>query len=117
MSQEQTIILCFKITEIASVVTIAAFIACYSLWAPWHRNPIGRTIVFKDIALILILIPSILSIFVNFNRLTSHIAAWFDVGSFALVPILMCWRIVVFGRIHKAGKLPQNGRHEGDGQP
>ena len=117
MSQEQAILLAFKVTEIASVVTIAAFIACYSRWAPWHRNAIGRTIVLKDIALILVLIPSILSIFINFNRLTSHIAAWFDVGSFALVPVIMVWRIAVFRRIHKDGQqvpLAPDGSDEGD---
>jgi uncharacterized BrkB/YihY/UPF0761 family membrane protein len=104
VSQEDAIVLAFKVVEVASVVTIAAFIACYSRWAPWHRNPIGRTIVLKDVALMLVLIPSILSIFINFNRLTSHIAAWFDVGSFALVPIIMVWRIFVFRRIHQDGK-------------
>ena len=114
MSQEQAILLAFKVAEIASVVTIVAFILCYSRWANWRSNAIGRTIVFKDIALILVLIPSILSIFINFNRLTSHIAAWFDVGSFALVPVIMVWRIVVFGKIHRAGKLPQNGNDGGN---
>ena len=113
MSQDDAILLAFKVVEVASVVAIAAFTICYSRWAPWWANPIGRTIVLKDIALILVLIPSILSIFINFNRLTSHIAAWFDVGSFALVPIIMCWRIFVFRKIHKAGQLPRNGNHEG----
>lgn len=107
MSQDQWIVLAFKVAEVASVVTIGAFIACYSRWARWYKNPIGRTIVFKDIALILVLLPSILSIFFRFNRLTSHIAAWYDIGSFALVPVIMCWRIAVFGKIHRAGKLGQ----------
>ena len=114
MSQEQAILLAFKIVEVASVVTIVLFIACYSRWARWMSNPIGRTIVLKDIALILVLIPSILSIFINFSRFTSHIAAWFDVGSFALVPIIMCWRIAVFRKIHKAGQLPQDGNEDGE---
>ena len=101
MTQDNVILLAFKVVEVASVVTIAAFILCYSRWAAWFRNPIGRTIVLKDIALVLVLIPSILSIFFSFNRLTSHIAAWFDVGSLALVPIIMVWRIAVFRKIHK----------------
>ena len=58
----------------------------------------------KDIALILVLIPSILSIFFSFNRLTSHIAAWFDIGSFALVPVIMAWRTIVWHRIHREGR-------------
>ena len=116
MSQDAAIILAFKVVEVASVVTIVAFIACYSQWtkAKCWTNPIGRTIVFKDISLILVLIPSILSIFWHWNRLTSHIAAWFDVGAFALVPVIMIWRVIVFGKIHRAGRLPQNGNEDGD---
>ena len=103
MNQDQWIILAFKVVEVASVVTIVAFIACYSRWAPWWRHPIGRTIVLKDISLILVLLPSILSIFLKFNWLTSHIAAWFDVCAFALVPVIMVWRVFVFRKIHRAG--------------
>ena len=88
MSQEQALVLAFKVVEVASVVTIVAFIACYSRWADWIHNPIGRTIVYKDVALILVLIPSILSIFLHFSRFTSRVAGWFDVGAFALVAIL-----------------------------
>ena len=117
MTQDNVILLAFKVVEVASVVTIVAFIACYSRWARWWSNPIGRTIVYKDIALILVLVPSILSIFWHFNRLTSHIAAWFDVGSFALVPIIMVWRVIVFGKIHRAGKqaAAQADRDDGGG--
>lgn len=111
MSQDQAILLAFKVVEVASVVTIAVFITCYSRWARWWSNPIGRTIVLKDIALVMVLIPSILSIFLHFNRLTSHIAAWFDVGSFALVPVIMCWRTLVFWKVHRDG----NGKSGSDG--
>lgn len=107
MNQEQAIILGFKVVEVASVVAISAFVICYSRWARWWSNPIGRTIVFKDIALLLVLLPSILSIFFQFSRLTSHIAGWFDVGAFALVPVVMIWRIAVFRGIHKAGQSSQ----------
>ena len=111
MTQDAAILLAFKVVEVASVVTIAAFVTCYTWWtrAKCWTNPIGQTIVIKDLALLLVLIPSILSIFFQFNRLTSHIAAWFDVGSFALVPVIMCWRIVVWRNIHRAGKLNGNG--------
>ena len=106
MSQDEIILLAFKMVEVASVVTIVVFICCYTWWtrAKCWTNPIGQTIVYKDIALVLVLVPSILSIFLSFNRLTSHIAAWFDVGSFALVPVIMIWRVFVFRKTHLAGK-------------
>jgi hypothetical protein len=113
MSQEDAIILAFKVVEVASVVSIVAFVAYYTKVAPWWRDPIGRTIVIKDLALILVLIPSILSIFLHFSRLSSYVAAWFDVASFALVPVIMCWRIVVWRKIHKAGTLNGNDTLEG----
>ena len=110
------IILAFKVVEVASLVTIIAFVACYTWWTRgkcW-TNPIGQTIVAKDAALILVLLPSILSIFWHFNRLTSHIAAWYDVGSFALVPAIMVWRVIVFRKIHRDG----NGKDgSGDEEP
>jgi hypothetical protein len=117
VTQDQAIDLAFKVVEVASVVSISAFILCYSRWAKWWLNAIGRTIVIKDIALLLVLIPSILSIFIDFNRLTSHIAAWFDVGSFGMVPVVMAWRIFVFGKIHKAGRLPPGSSDEKEGGP
>lgn len=119
MSQDQAIILGFKVTEVASLVTIVAFVAYYTWLVPWWKNPIGRTIVVKDLALILVLLPSVLSIFFHFNRLTSYVAAWCDVGSFALVPVIMVWRIFVWRKLARLGLLSRNGRSgEGhDDQP
>jgi len=115
MTQDAAIVLAFKIVEIASVVTIAVFVGCYTWWTKgkcW-TNPIGQTIVIKDIALVLVLIPSLLSIFLHFNRLTSHIAAWFDVASFAMVPVIMVWRVIAWRKIHKAGALNGSDTPEG----
>lgn len=112
MTQDQAIILGFKITEVASLTAIIAFIAYYTAVARWWRHPVGRTIVAKDVALILVLLPSVLSIFFRFNRLTSYVAAWFDIGSFALVPVIMGWRIWVWRRLDRLGRLPRNGQDE-----
>jgi hypothetical protein len=115
VTQDASIVLAFKVVEVASVVTIATFVGCYTWWTKgkcWS-NPIGQTIVLKDIALVLVLIPSLLSIFIDFNRLTSHIAAWFDVASFAAVPVIMVWRVIAWRKIHKAGHLQQGGSDEG----
>jgi hypothetical protein len=113
MTQDDTLILAFKVVEVASVVTIAAFIAYYTKAAKWWANPIGRTIVLKDLALILVMLPSILSIFMKFNRFTSHVAGWFDVGAFALVPVIMVWRVIVFRKIHRAGLLEHDDETPG----
>ena len=101
MSQDQWLILLLKIVLVCGAVSVALFVAEYTWRAAWWRNPIGRTLVVKDILLILCLVPSILSLFLSFNRLTSHIAAWVDVGLFGLLTPAMLWRIVVFERVHR----------------
>lgn len=111
MNQEQVIVLLLKIVLVSGAVSVALFVAEYT-WrtrgAAW-RNTIGRTLLWKDVLLILCLVPSILSLFLHFNRLTSSVAAWVDVGLFALLTPAMWWRIVVFERIHR--DKPQDTEH------
>ena len=101
MSQDEWIILLLKVVLVCGAVSVALFVAEYSYRAAWWRNSIGRTLVVKDILLILCLLPSILSLFLSFNRLTSHIAAWVDIGLFGLLTPVTLWRIVVFERVHR----------------
>lgn len=107
MSQDQWITLCFKVVEVSALVTIAGFIACYSAWAPWWRDPVGRTIVVKDALLIIVFIPSVLAIFLHFGRFSSRIAAWSDMAMLGLIAPVMIWRVLVFRKIHRDGKPPR----------
>lgn len=115
MSQEDLLLLLFKIVLVADLVTLAAFIADYTWltrWGAW-RNPIGRTILWKDVLLGAALTPSVLSLFLKFNRLTSRIAGWVDLGLFAAIALVMVWRIFVWHRIHR--NEPQDpGKHAAD---
>jgi hypothetical protein len=112
VSQDQAIVLCLKIVEVSGLVTITAFITCYSRWASWIHNAIGRTIVIKDLLLVVAFIPSLLSLFLNFNRLTSHIAAWIDISMLGLISPVMIWRIFVFRSIHRSGQR-EDGSNDG----
>ena len=109
MSQDQVILLLFRVVTIAGLVAIGAFVGQYTMLAPWWRNAIGRTLVIKDLLLMLILVPTVLSLFFQFNRLTSHIAAWIDIVFLGLLTPVMLWRMAVFYRIHrdKAGDKPE----------
>lgn len=100
MSQDQAIILALKIVLIAGMVSVALFVAVYGYLADWRRNPIGRTVVWLDILLALALAPSTLSLFFHFNRLTSHVAAWTDIGIFALIAAGMLQRIPLWVKLH-----------------
>ena len=101
MSQEALILLCLKVTLVAGVLSVLAFVADYTRLAPWWKDEIGRTLVVKDILLILMLVPTILSLFFSFSRLTSYVAAWTDVSMFALLTPVMWWRILVWQRVHR----------------
>lgn len=117
MSQDDLLLLLFKVTLVAGVLSVAAFVAVYSALTrggAW-RNEIGRTILVKDILLILMLLPSILSLFLKFNRLTSHIAAWLDVALFGLLTPVMVWRIRVWVRIHRRKDAPEPEAAREDG--
>lgn len=104
MTEDALIILCLKIVLITGVASITTFATCYSRWAAWWSNAIGRTLVIKDILLIAVMSLSILSLFFKFNRLTSHIAAWLDIAILGAITPVMVWRTVVFWKIHRDGR-------------
>lgn len=106
----------FKVALCADLVTTAAFIADYSRLTRgrWRKNPIGRAMVLIDVLLALAILPSVLSLFVHFNRLTSVAAAWFDVAVFAAIALAMAHRILVFERFHRR-EPPQDD--DGKGKP
>ena len=107
MTQDQWIILGFKTAELGGLAAILLFVGCYTRWAPWWRDAIGRTIVVKDLLLILLFTPSILSMFFQFNRLTSRVAAWSDVAMLGLITPVMLWRTLVFRKEHRRNR--ENG--------
>lgn len=103
MTQDHLLILLFRTADLFAMASIVLFVGVYWKLAPWWRNPIGRTIVAKDILLFVALIPSALSMFVHFTRVPAHVAAWFDLGCVAGIGVVMVWRTVVWWRVHKSG--------------
>lgn len=104
MSQDEIIVLLFKIVLLSNLAAIFAFVMIYTALAPWWRNVIGRSIVTLDILLGMAFLPSTISLFWQFNRLTSYIAAWMDIGIFTLIAAGMTWRCVMWVRIHRKGR-------------
>jgi hypothetical protein len=102
MSQDELLILLLKVVLVSGALSVAAFVAVYhylTRGAVW-RDEVGQTIITKDLLLFACLLPSILSLFLSFNRLTSHIAAWTDIALFGLLTPVTLWRIAVWRRIH-----------------
>lgn len=103
MKQEALLLLLVKIMLIADMVSIAVFVGDYSRltrWG-WARNPIGRTIVIKDLFLLAVISLTAMSVFFQFSRLTSLVAAWIQVGLLGAMAVAMLARVVVFERLHR----------------
>lgn len=109
MSQGQWIAWVLKAGLISGFVSLTAWIALYSALAPWWRNPVGRTLVAKTALIAGLFVPSILGLFFHLSRQDSYIAGWADTALICLVSPVMWWRSIVWWRLYKAGKLPENG--------
>jgi hypothetical protein len=112
VTQDSWILLLLRILLIGDVLSIAVFIGVYWVLADWWRHPIGRTIVIKDFLMLMLLVPSILTMFIHFTRTAIHFVAWVDVCLFALLIPVMAWRSAVWISIHRAG---QGLRDDGKG--
>lgn len=118
MSQDDLILLLFKISTISIILSIALFIGVYTRLAPWWKSPIGRTLVWKDALLAIVLIPTVISLFFKLNRMTSHLIAWFDIGDFFLITGVLLVRCRLWFNIHKGGRTPNGGDdHPADARP
>jgi len=102
-------ILLTKITLIADMVAIVAFVLDYSRLAAWWSNPVGRTIVIKDLFLLAVISLSLAPVFFHFSRFTSQVASWIQIGLLGGIAVAMCWRIIVFERIHRNGRPKDKG--------
>jgi len=77
--------------------------------AKWWTDEIGRTLVIKTLLVAGLLVPTAMSLFFDFNRLTSHIAAWADVVLILAITPVMIWRSAVWLKIGRK-RLPGDGR-------
>lgn len=109
MSQDMWLLLFLKIVLIAAEASIIGFVAVYTGLAPWWRNSLGRSIVAFALLIASEVLIVILSLFLNFNRLTSHVAGWLQIAIFALVTPVMIWRALAFIRIRRAREDPAAG--------
>jgi hypothetical protein len=112
VTQVQLLVLLLKIFLISGFVTLTGWIVLYTCLAPWWRNPVGRTLVTKTALIAALFVPTTLNLFFNFSRFDSEIAAWIQVVLIGLVTPVMCWRSLVWIKLHRSGRLPRNG-HDG----
>lgn len=102
----------YKVVILSSLISAVVFVAQYTYYAPWWKDRIGQRIIYETIAIILLLIPSALSLFFNLNRLTSEIVAWYDASMLAAVAGIIIWGIVVWKKERDLVKASIRDRYD-----
>ena len=127
MTQAQFLADASRLVIQAAFWSSLAFIAWYSMWAPWYRSPIGRAIVALDGAVALAMFPSVLGLTFGMSVAGSDAFAWLTVCAFACIPVITCWRMVIVYRLQRRplrAARPRRpvlararGQHDGPGEP
>jgi hypothetical protein len=85
-----------------------AFVAGYSLLAPWWRRSIGWTIVLLDLVIAVLLLPDMLLDLLGIDVEGSEFWTLFVLAVIACVPLIIAWRFVILARAQwKHRKDPQ----------
>lgn len=115
MTQASWIILALKVACVTGVLSLTGWVVQYHLYThgKWRKNPIGRTLVTKTLLIAALLVPTALSLFFHFNRLTSYAAGWIDAVLIFLITPVMLWRMAVWHRLHKEGRDGTGGGEPG----
>ena len=98
MTQLQWQLLASKVTVLAAIISLAGWVAVYSNLAPWWRDHIGRTFVFKTLILILLLLLSVPGMFWTLSHLEADTLSWVEIALVGAITPVMLWRISVFIR-------------------
>lgn len=68
------------------------YIVCYTVMAPWWRNPWGRGMVSFSTATVLIELPIVLHYLLGFT-ISNNVFAWYYVASFIFSGLIELYRI------------------------
>lgn len=96
--------------DYAICIGSALFVVLYSVFAPWWADPMGRSIVAFDVALLLALLPSALHYAFGLN-VAHPWFAWYDLVSLWTIAAVTAWRIVAIVRVHRGSRASQASDH------
>lgn len=89
----------------AATLSILFWIVQYTFTSPWWRDPVGRTFVYKDFFLLILLVLACLAAIWP-NLLTIQEELIIELIVFGGIFVVVTWRCVVFWRIHRPGLAP-----------
>jgi hypothetical protein len=105
----EAMLLAFKIGVLLGIISMLLWIAVYTRLEPWWKNRVGRTLVMLAIMITAQSGIFAASLFFNFNRLTSQVAAWIYIGIFYLIAAGMfhrTWLWITMSKKGTKGTLP-----------
>jgi hypothetical protein len=100
LNQHAWQILNFKVALVVVIIGCVIFVldsTRLTRWKIW-KDPIGQTLVIKDIFIIGQTVPLMLVMLVHFSAFASEVATWVFIGFYYLVGLLLLWRTYVFER-------------------
>jgi hypothetical protein len=95
-----------------------AFIAWYTIWAPWWRYSVGRAIVALDSAIALATGPTVAGLIFGPSLVSGRFFQWLTVAAFGAIPVITVWRMAIVFRVQRVAARqapaddpdPANGR-------
>lgn len=96
-----------------TTISVMLFLVVYTRFAAWWKNPVGRTIVALDVALLLLLIPDTIKLALG-RQLPFFLSAawgWIIVGDIFFIGLIALSRVWVWRKIWKAGKSSRANDH------
>lgn len=107
MSQLHVLLQLGRSVEIAALVLAVLFVAQYTWYSPWWRDPIGRTVVAEAVAVFLSLAPGLFESYFTLTTTEYVVMLWFNFAFIALIPAIFAWRILVWHKLPHGMNLRQ----------
>lgn len=92
---------------VAAFCTAVMFVAVYTGIASWWRSSLGITIVALDVAIALVLLPSMLHFVFGLKTAQSTAFGWFEAAVFVCVPVITLCRLYVLWQMRRTSAQPR----------
>jgi PAS domain S-box-containing protein len=100
LSESQAVL--YKVIVIADLAAIYLYVGVYTALQPWWQSRVGRSLVWKDLALSIPLWLTLLSLFFHFSRLSTKVASGVDAGALAAIAAILMARSDIWISEHAA---------------
>lgn len=108
MDQAQLLVLASNILIVGIFWISALFTPVVSLYWPWWKHGIGRTVVAEATAMALVFLFPMIHVFFGWAvRGTGY--QWFELACFAATPVIFVWRSIAIWRLQRKATVEGRG--------